>query len=447
MLWTITAKEFLEKILTLRFFVALLLSIALTILSVIVLSKDHAQELADYHLRTQMHAETSNEQLVTVDRKPSVLTAMFQGITKGSARSVRLLIGFQPKIIETIGDNPFSVLFPTVDWAFIIGIVMSLLAILFAYDTVCGELETGTLALIASNPIKKPMLILGKWLGGYFSLILPCSVGWLLGLLILSMHPHIQLPLTDWGAFGLVIIGALLYLACFFTLGVLISALTTRSSTAIVVLLFIWTFFIFVIPNLSPNLAKVLSPVPSFSTHSHEMTLAQAELEHQRQKWHDAAALEVIDKRLTWDDGKKLLLNIEARATSAQDKTLSNITQAYHRKIRKQEQIAAGIAVLSPYACFTFFATQLAASHFGNEANFLAATERFENEYFADIPSYFQTVVSPGQRAEKSTFFYTEPAVPERLKLALGPLSLLLLYTGLCLIGGYAAFMRYDVKR
>ena len=148
MLCTIMAKEFLEKFLTLRFFVALILSIVLTIVSVVVLSEDYAQELADYHLRTQMHAETSNEQLVTVDRKPSILTAMFQGITEGSARSVRLLIGFQPKIIETVDDNPFSVLFPTVDLTFIIGIVMSLLALLFAYDAVCGELEMGTLALI-----------------------------------------------------------------------------------------------------------------------------------------------------------------------------------------------------------------------------------------------------------------------------------------------------------
>ena len=447
MLCTIIAKEFLEKILTLRFCVALILSIALIIVSIVVLSEDYAQELADYQLRVQMHTETSNEQLITVNRKPSMLTALFQGITKGAARSVQLLIGFQPKIIETIDDNPFSVLFPTVDLTFIIGIVMSLLALLFAYDAVCGERETGTLALMASYPIKKPMLILGKWLGGYFSLILPCSVGCLLGLLILSMHPHIQLSATDWGALGLITVGTLLYLACFFALGVLISILTTRPSTAIMVLLFLWTLFVFVIPNLSPNLAKTLSPIPSFSTHSHEMTLAQTEIEHQRQRWHDAAALEVIDKRLTWADGKKLLLNIEARSTSAQDKTLSNITQAYRRKIRRQEHIAAGIAALSPYACFMFFATQLAASHFDNEAKFIAATARFENQYFADTPSYFQTVVSPGQAIEKSTFFYTEPTVPERLKLALGSLTLLLLYTGLCLIGGYAAFMRYDVKR
>ena len=122
---------------------------------------------------------------------------------------------------------------------------------------ICGERETGTLALMASQSIKKPMLILGKWIGGYVSLILPCSVGWLLGLLFLSMPPHIQLSTTDWSALGLIIIGTLLYLACFFALGILISTLTTRPSTAIVVLLFLWTLFVFVIPNLSPNLAKI----------------------------------------------------------------------------------------------------------------------------------------------------------------------------------------------
>ena len=37
----------------------------------------------------------------------------------------------------------FSVLFPTVDLTFIIGIVMSLLALLFAYDAVCGERGNG----------------------------------------------------------------------------------------------------------------------------------------------------------------------------------------------------------------------------------------------------------------------------------------------------------------
>ena len=132
MLRTIIEKEFLEKILTLRFFTAFLLSIGLTTISAFVLSNDYAQELADYHARVKLHNETNSEQLTYVDRKPLMLSALFLGIAKNSAASVRLAIDAHPETSETIDDNPIFVLFPTVDLTFIIGIVMSLLAILFA---------------------------------------------------------------------------------------------------------------------------------------------------------------------------------------------------------------------------------------------------------------------------------------------------------------------------
>ena len=72
MLSTIIRKEFLEKISTLRFFIAFLLSFGLTTISAAVLSNNYAQELADYHNRVKLHIETKSEALVIVDRKPSV---------------------------------------------------------------------------------------------------------------------------------------------------------------------------------------------------------------------------------------------------------------------------------------------------------------------------------------------------------------------------------------
>ena len=264
MLRTIIQKDFLEKILTLRFVTALLLSLILITISVFVLSNDYAQELADYHTRVRLHTETRNLQLITVDRKPMPLTALFRGLTNDSAAAVQLSYRETPKNIEAIDDNPTFVLFPTIDLTFIIGIVMSLLAVLFAHDAISGERETGTLALMMSKPIQKPLLIIGKWLGGYLSLILPCLIGTLPGLLILSTHPLLQLSPADWGALGLILVGALLYLGCFFALGILISTLTTRSSTAILALLFLWVICVFVIPNISPYITKALSPIPSF---------------------------------------------------------------------------------------------------------------------------------------------------------------------------------------
>ena len=110
--------------------------------------------------------------------------------------------------------------------------------------------------------------------------------------------------------------------------------------------------------------------------------------------------------------------------------------------MQRQEQIATGIASLSPYACFTLFSSQLAATDLVSEARFVAAAERFDNEYFPEGTSTY----SGPQWNEKPTFSYTEPTVNERMKSSITPLSLLLMFTALFLVGGYVAFLRYDVR-
>ena len=440
MLRTIIKKEFLEKILTLRFFVAFLLSIGLTTISTLVLSNNYTQELTDYHSRVKLHTETSNKDGTYVNRKPLVLAALFRGISTHSAVSVRLVNDAHPEPIEAIDDNPFAAMFPTVDLTFIVGIMMSLLAILFTYDVVCGERERGTLALTASNPLPRWMLIFGKWLGVYLSLILPCIIGLLTGLLIISTHPQIQLTASDWGALGWTIICILLYLACFLALGVLISSLTSRSSTAILTLLFLWALAVFVVPNVSPDISKVVSPIPSAITHVREMKLQEKDLHNQRQEAHDELALELIEKRLTQGPG---FVEIEKSFNDTQRKTFSRITADYRRTVQRQEQAATTIAALSPYACFVFFVTHLALTDPESEARFIASAERFHfDEYYPEGTSW----VSKPQWDQKPVFSHTELGTSALLKTATAPLTLLLLFTTLFLIGGYAAFLRYDVR-
>ncbi|MFC1714680.1 ABC transporter permease subunit [Candidatus Poribacteria bacterium] len=443
MLRTIIEKEFLEKILTLRFITALVLNVGLASVSALVLSNDYAQELADYNARVKLHNDTSSAQTTVVDRRPLPLGTMFHGIAKDSAASVRLAVDMYPEPSETIDDNPLSVLFPTVDLTFIIGVVMSLLAILFAYDAISGERESGTLALISSNPVKKPMLIFGKWIGGYLSLILPCSVGLLTGLIIVLIHPMIQLTAADWGAFALIILCALVYLSCFFALGIMISALTSRSSTAVLTLLFLWALGVFIIPNLSPSVAKAFYKIPSFAAQARRSNVAVIELERQRKQEHEENAVEIIDKRIVGDAGRTLLVDTEKRFIDAKRETLSNFASDYRRKLRKQEQIGAGIASLSPYASFTLFATRLAGTDLGSEAKFVEAAEQFYNKYFEGTSI---VTTSGGERGEKLLFSYAEPTVGERLRSGLGPLIILLLFTTLFLIGGYVVFLRRNVK-
>jgi len=122
---------------------------------------------------------------------------------------------------------------------------------------------------------------------------------------------------------------------------------------------------------------------------------------------------------------------------------LSKLASDYRRKLRKQEQIAAGIASLSPYASFTLFTTRLAGTDLGSEDKFINATEQFYNKYFEGT-----SIVSSGGReqGEKLIFSYTEPTLSERLSSGLAPISVLLLFTALFLMGGYVVFLRGAVK-
>ncbi|MEE8583230.1 MAG: ABC transporter permease subunit [Acidobacteriota bacterium] len=64
-------------------------------------------------------------------------------------------------------------------------IVLSLFAILFAYNAVSGEKEQGTLRLSFSNAVPRDSYILGKAAGSFLALAIPLLILILLGCLLL----------------------------------------------------------------------------------------------------------------------------------------------------------------------------------------------------------------------------------------------------------------------
>ncbi|HML83996.1 MAG TPA: ABC transporter permease subunit, partial [Bacteroidales bacterium] len=58
-------------------------------------------------------------------------------------------------------DNGISNLISPFDLITITGILLSLLAILFSYDSISGEREDGTLKLLLSNHLPRPLLLTG----------------------------------------------------------------------------------------------------------------------------------------------------------------------------------------------------------------------------------------------------------------------------------------------
>lgn len=139
--------------------------------------------------------------------------------------------------------------FVEVDWVFIVGFCLSLMALLLTYDGVCGERETGTLKLALSGPVPRFGLLLGKFTAAWVVLAVALTLGILLNLLILGLAGTLALGSDLFLRLAPVYLACLLYLACFVGLGLLVSCLSERASSALVVLLLVWTVLLVLLPN------------------------------------------------------------------------------------------------------------------------------------------------------------------------------------------------------
>ena len=114
--------------------------------------------------------------------------------------------------------------FTELDWTFIIGLVMSFMAILFTYDAISGERETGTLSLLMSNSVPRATVLLAKFIGAFFSIMSPLIIGILLNLLIVNGSDLVTLDGSEWGRIGIIVVISSLYLSIFLWLGLFISS-------------------------------------------------------------------------------------------------------------------------------------------------------------------------------------------------------------------------------
>ena len=197
-LWFITQREFVSNVLTSRFMIGFIVCLLSTAVAVFVQVDDYEKRLAGYNTAVRQ-AEMETWDLYAkikpkAHRKPNPLSIFNVGTENFGANTVTVelakpIFEFSSPIWSAPtqkrgSDNPFLSMFLTVDVVFIFKIVLSALAILFAYNTISGEREDGTLKLVLSNAIPRDTIVLGKYLGGMLSLFPIVLVGLIVALVI-----------------------------------------------------------------------------------------------------------------------------------------------------------------------------------------------------------------------------------------------------------------------
>ena len=233
--------------------------LVLVIANTIVLIYDYERRLALYNQAIQSHhdefesAKTYPYLRFNADRPPNPLSLFNRGLDKRLGNTVRIHRAFVPTLWDA-GlhgmDNPFLNLLSSIDLAAVFQVVLSLLALLFAYDAFAGEHEKGTLRLIMTTSASRGKILLAKYIAAMIALVVPLTTSLILTQILISGSGSIVLSGDDWIRIGGFYLTSILFLSVFYLIGVLISAATRRTATALMSCMFAWVFFVLIYPNL-----------------------------------------------------------------------------------------------------------------------------------------------------------------------------------------------------
>ena len=411
MLKSIIRKEILSNLLSYKFSIITILSTILILVSIFVMYRDYCLALENFEI---LRSKSENPPAVI---PPTPLAIFAKGLEENLCRSYESGLGGSIDVSRTQKSvNELFKLFTVPDLLYVIKVILSLCAMLFAFDIISGEKETATLRLSLSNSLKRPILILGKWIGGFISFILPFFIAVLLGTIFVTLSPVVDMSPGNWLKLGLFLLGSVIYLAAFFSLGLLISCLTHRSSTSLVLSLFVWAVLVFLVPNLGNILARQFVRIPTVQ-----------QLEIKRKHIRIRTYIEV-NRLQDWPERKKAI----ERANSEREM----LAEDYRNRFNRLVTVSKNITRISPAAAFTFLATDITGTGMLEE-------RRLKRAFL----QYRDTLWNWNEKGERPAFSYQRCSVRE----ALGPGGLsngliLVLFNILFFTGAYVAFLRYDAR-
>jgi len=486
MLWHIIKREIYDHLTSLRFALTVgLITLLMVLNGLIFVGSDYEQRLSDYSQNIAWIADTvkaSCEHLnelamqgpVGFYKNPSPLAfcandqddslpirIQAQGgmgtMQMGGAEAERTYRYKLPWRLQYIQDiyqkNSMLRSSTSLDWSFIIGVVMSFVAILFTFDTISGEQERGTLKLTLSNSVPRGVLLWGKFLGALITVLAPLLIGIILSLIIVTLSGMVALNTNDWTRIGLMVAVSFIYISIFVGLGLVVSSRVRHSSTSLLVLLLIWIVFVVLVPNTLGSVVSILRKVPS-----------QREFQQQRDATMNALGRDMdymfkygsptqpnpdVKAIELWADHVTKQMDAEARL---EDEHLD----AQFAQVKLARQI---LRAASPTVIYNYAMELLADTGFERHRRFVEATRRYRGQFVDSIRSadrsdsesrhiyYLKEGLSEKPVSFDNVPRFVEPTGFDRASgSVLTDIGLLVLFAVVLFLTSYMVFLRCDVR-
>ena len=468
MLVTIIRKEILTNITSLRFVLTLLLVTAIFVVSGFVFVDKHKQEISDFTVESNKNLAGLNESAKNLSR----VTSYVQTIYKQPKITQVFCEGFEKTLPNTFEMNVFSIRnprtigrtnflfqrFADIDWVFVISVILSFVALLLTFDSLSAERERGTLSLIISNSLPRDKVILGKYVSAILTLMIPLFFGLLINLIIINISGFV-ISGGQWLKITAFVGISILYLSIFLLIGILVSSRSAKSSSSIVMLLFIWVILVIVIPACGRIVSERFVQVPSRPEVDRRIEEARSEI------WKNA---ESYGKNAGNWAGDKLDVDwvnppARARLVNAITDTRNLINEEYINQIIEQVKFGRNVTKISPsviYQSASEATIGTGVSRFGNLygqlkiykdilKSFIMDEDKRESESRHLLAEGHPILLSQKPVDYNSIPRFSELDIPMRgaLKTALWDIGALILLNLMLFMAVYVSFLRCDVRQ
>ena len=476
MIWHIAKRELYDNLNSLRFALTIVLLLALMLTNAMVHLREHPERVrayragvAEYRNDLESYAADSLYKLAQqgpgyLNKKPSSLRFCAEGgepflpsnVLGGYHRWGGDLESFW--ILAYLSGTPnLGNIRPNVtkvDWGFIIGYVLSLVALLFTFDAISGERERGTLRLMLANSVPRHTVLIGKFLGALISIVIPFALAVLVNLLVISTANDVHLSAEAWGRLGIIFLIALLYTCLFLGLGLLVSSRVQRSAVSLVILLLVWIVFVVFMPNTLASIAGGFSPPMS----SDEFQKRSSQLSLRLKNEPDELWIKYI---LASDDTREDLIKKLQVGSEIITKDVE-LQEGLHKELLEQQisqmNRVRTVTRISPVTIFQHLLESFAGTGFERHLQFLENVQSYAQQFRvfindtdrADPESLHIFGVREGM-SQKPVPIAAVPKFEDTLSFskdfnaAAVDLLLLTLFVIVLLSGAYLAFVRVEI--
>ncbi len=349
-------------------------------------------------------------------------------------------------------SNPLMKKTQALTWSYVVVMILSFLAFLFAFDSISGEKESKTLALSLSNGISRGTILFGKFISIVITLFLIEFLGIIIGLIIILVSGGTEINisfLTDLIGFMLL---SLLCLSCFTSFGMLTSVIARNSNVSLLISLSIWLISVIIIPNSAVFWAIKLFPIDDAHTVQQRINQDRTDLSNNAPEGSWSSSGDPFYPR------HELRANLQMSFLLSEKQHMD----AYYSDMMNQFERTRYFTLLSPVALFDYSNEALLGGGYIRFRKNWEDLHVFQEQFLdwfkekdaADEGSphwynpheRYSTSSEPVSLEEVPRYSESKISYGERLHFMLPYLIIFIVYTGIIFSLSFIFFMRYDPR-